>query len=241
MKKQNVIALIPARGQSKGLSHKNIRPLGGKPLIAYAIDAAKNCSTINRIIISTDDNQIAKIARKYGAETPFQRPKILSGDLMPTEPVLKHAVEWLEKNENYHPDIVVFLQATDQFRKKGLVEKVVKKLLQHKELDSAFIATPTHKNFWRKKDKNWVRLASNIPYGGPRQTRELIYREDTGLACATRAHFIKQGRRIGDKVEILYNDPKAPFIDIHNEFDLWLAERILQKLKKAKQTEQYEL
>lgn len=241
LKPQNIIALIPARGQSMGLPRKNIRLLDGKPLVAYAIEAAKNCHLVNRVIVSTDDSEIAKIAKKYGAETPFKRPKRLAGAFTPTEPVLKHAVEWLEKNEHYQTDIVVFLQATDQFRKKGLIEKAVKELLKNEKLDSAFVATPTHKNFWRKQDRRWARLASDIPYGGPRQKRELLYREDTGLACATRARFIKQGRRIGDKIAIIINDPAAPFIDIHDEFDLWLAEKILQTLKKTKQTEQYEL
>jgi len=98
-KKQNVVAVIPARGGSKGVPGKNIKLLGGKPLISYVLEAAKKCQLIDRIIVSTDDEQIAEVAKKYGAEVPFMRPAELAEDATPTELVLKHAVEWLEQNE----------------------------------------------------------------------------------------------------------------------------------------------
>ena len=93
-------------------------------------------------------------------------------------------------------------------------------------LDSVFIVTKTHKNFWRRIDGNLIRLAPDIAYG-PRQQREPIYREDTGLACATRAEFIKQGKRIGNTVEIVVNEQDMPFVDIHDDLDLWLAEKLI--------------
>ena len=87
--------------------------MGGKPLIAYTIEAAKNCPFIDRVIVSTDDPKIAEVSKRFKAEVPFIRPAELAGDSIPTEPVLKHAVEWLENNENYKTDVVVFFQLTE--------------------------------------------------------------------------------------------------------------------------------
>lgn len=221
-----VVAIIPARGGSKGLPGKNVRPLAGKPLIAYSIEAAKASSCVDRVIVSTDDPQIAGVAKQWGAETPFLRPSELAQDLTPTEPVLRHAVEWLEAHEGYRADIVVFLQPTDIFRKRSMIDAVVQTLLDDETVDSAFVAHPTHKNFWRWNGSRFARLAPDVAYG-PRQTREPLYREDTGLACATRATCIKQGKRLGERVAIIPNPDEASGIDIHTEFDFWLAERVL--------------
>ena len=226
--KQHVVAVIAARGGSKGLPGKNIRPLAGKPLIAYSIEAAKASPYVDRVIVTTDSPEIAEVARKFGAEVPFMRPAELAEDLTPTEPVLAHAVEWLEREEGYRVDIVVFLQPTDIFRKRTMIDETVKRLLDDPTLESAFVAYKTHKNFWRKKDGQFVRMAPDLAYG-PRQKKEPVYREDTGLACATRASLIKAGKRLGDRVDIIVNDDDASSIDIHNEFDFWLADRVLSQ------------
>lgn len=239
--KQNIVAIILARGGSKGIPRKNIRLLSGKPLIAYTIEAAKRCSLIDRVIVSTDDDEIVKIAKEYGAETPFRRPTELATDTALAEPCLKQAIDWLENNENYKTDIVVYLQITDIFRRKGIIEEAVRKLIENENLDSVFAADTTHKNFWREKNKEFTRLASDIPYGLPRQKKEPLYREDTGITCATRANFIKQGRRIGDKIGVVINDVDFSFIDINNETDFWLAEKCIERLKKDNKIDLYEL
>ena len=205
---------------------KNVKELAGKPLIAYTIEAAKGCPLVDKVIVSTDNQRIAEVAKEFGAEVPFIRPAELAQDDTPTEPVLKHAMEWLEENENYRVDMVVFLQPTDIFRKKYMLVEVVKRLLENEDLDSAFVAYPTHKNFWRKIEGKYVRLAPDIQYG-PRQKREHLFREDTGLACATRAKVIKEGKRLGPNVDIVENTEVTSFIDIHDEFDLWLAEKVI--------------
>jgi CMP-N,N'-diacetyllegionaminic acid synthase len=229
--KPHVVCVIPARGGSKGLPRKNLRPLVGKPLIAYSVEAALQCEHIDRVIVSTDDQDIAETAKKYGAEVPFMRPPELAVDDATTESALQHAVSWLEKNENYRVDIVVFLQPTDIFRKKSMLDEVIQRVLQDPDLDSALVAFETHKNFWRIADGKPVRLAE-IPYG-PRQKREHVYREDTGLACATRAKFIKEGKRLGPRVSIVANTDVASFIDIEDEFTFWLAEQVLLSRKRT--------
>lgn len=230
--KPHVVAIIAARGGSKGLPGKNVRPLAGKPLIAYSVEAAKASPYVDRVIVTTDSPEIAEVARKFGAETPFMRPAELAQDLTPTEPVLAHAVEWLEREEGYRVDIVVFLQPTDIFRKRTMIDETVKRLLDDPTLESAFVAYKTHKNFWRRKDGKFVRMAPDLAYG-PRQKKEPVYREDTGLACATRASLIKAGKRLGERVDIIENDDDASSIDIHTEFDFWLADKVLSEGRRT--------
>jgi CMP-N-acetylneuraminic acid synthetase len=237
----NIVAIIPARGGSKGIPKKNIKLINGKPLIAYAIKAAKNCSLVSRVILSTDDEEIAKVGKEWGAEVPFMRPADLAADNARPEPVLKGVVEWLQEKENYKTDIVVYLQPTDLFRPKGIVCQVVQKLLDNPKLDSVFAAVSTHKNFWRKKEGNFERLASDIPYGVSRWIREPLYREDTGIALATKADVIKKERRIGENVDVIVSKLEFSFIDIHDEMDLWLAETVIQKLKETDELKNYEI
>tara|TARA_Y100001980_G_C14449958_1_gene234102 strand:+ start:196 stop:903 length:708 start_codon:yes stop_codon:yes gene_type:complete len=229
--KKKIVAIIPARAGSKELINKNIIHLNSKPLIYYTIKAAKLSKHVDKIIVSTDSIKIKEIAEKYGAEVPFIRPDSLSGDSATSEEVLTHAVKYLEKEEKYFPDIVVYLQITDVFRTKNMIDDCILPLLNDVSIDSAFMGLPVHKNFWRKKGKYFERIAQDIPYGIPRQKREPLYREDTGLALATRAKVIKSGRRIGDKSLVIPYTQSVDFIDIHNEFDLWLSETIIEKKK----------
>src|SRR6202142_2761570 len=115
----NILALIPARGGSKGLPGKNLRPVLGHPLLAYSIAAAKSSRLITRTICSTDDAAIAAVARQYGAETPFMRPAELAGDETLDLPVFQHALAWLEEHENWRADIVVQLRPTSPVRPPG--------------------------------------------------------------------------------------------------------------------------
>ena len=230
--KKNTVAIICARGGSKGLVRKNIRPLLGKPLIAYTIEAAKASRLVDRVIVSSDDDDIIQVAKEYGAETPFKRPQELATDNIVAEDVLKHAVEWLEENEEYKTDIVVYLQITDIFRKPEWIDQCIQKLLEDENLETAFVAYRTHKNYWRKKDGKYVRLMEKRPYL-PRQVQEHVYREDAGLASATRADLIKKRIRVGNNVWILENDDFASSLDIHEEFDLWLAEKVMENRIKA--------
>jgi CMP-N,N'-diacetyllegionaminic acid synthase len=224
---KNVVSIIPARGGSKGLPRKNIRPVGGKPLIAWSIEASHNCPLIDRTLLSTDDEEIAAIARQWRAEVPFIRPTELAVDDASTEGVLKHAVHWLEQEDGYPVDIVVFLQPTDIFRKQAWLSQVVQALLDDPKLESCFIGHATYKNFWQVQDECFTPL-SHRGYG-PRQTKSVVIREDTGLACATRVECIRQGNRIGNKVRIITNEDFYSGIDIQYPFDLWLAEKVISE------------
>ena len=224
MKGKNVVAIIPARGGSKGLPGKNIRSLLGKPLIQYTLEPALEARLLDRVIVTTDDEEIASVAKALGAEVPFMRPSELAQDFTTTEEVLKHAIIWFRENENYIVDIFFYLQVTDLFKNPEWVDRAVQMLLDDDTLESAFVAYPDHKNYWKKEGDKYGRLTPGMHM--PRQLKQPIYREDTGLGCASRAYLLlEQNRRVGDNVEIILNQDFV--VDIHTEFDFWLAEKLL--------------
>ena len=222
-----MVSIIPARGGSKGIPRKNVQLLGGKPLIAWSIEASLNCPLIDRTILSTEDPEIAQVAQDCGAEVPFLRPAELAVDHATTESVLTHAVEWLEREQNYSADIVVFLQPTDIFRKQIWLTEVVQALLDDPALESCFVGYATYKNFWQVQGDRFTHLSWR-GYG-PRQTKSVVIREDTGLACASRASLIKEGVRIGKHVKIITTDDYIPGIDVQYPFDLWLANKVIEE------------
>jgi len=112
----NILGIIPARGGSKSIPRKNIKDLCGKPLIGWTIEAAKRADFLDRVILTTDDDEIAEVGKKYGADVPFIRPKEFAEDKTPTLPVLQHAVNWLKEKGGYEPDAVMLLQPTAPLR-----------------------------------------------------------------------------------------------------------------------------
>ena len=121
-------AIIPARGGSKGVPGKNIRPMCGHPMIAFSIVVALSCKEIERVIVSTDSVEIAGIAKKYGAEVPFIRPPELSGDMSPAIDYVSHAFKQLEKADNYRPDMMVMLLPTTPLREAQLIDQAIASL-----------------------------------------------------------------------------------------------------------------
>jgi CMP-N-acetylneuraminic acid synthetase len=132
MKKYKILALIPARGGSKGIKNKNIIDLAGKPLISYVIEAAKKSKMIDRIVCTTDSKMIADIARRCGAEVPFLRPAKLAQDSSPTYPALVHAVKMLEKIDGYKPDYIITLQPTYPLTQPEQIDKAIRKAIGEK-------------------------------------------------------------------------------------------------------------
>jgi CMP-N-acetylneuraminic acid synthetase len=218
----NVTAIIPARGGSKGLKNKNIRNFAGHPLIHYAISAAKQSKLVNKIIVSTDSPEIKLTSENCGAEAPFLRPAKLSNDTASLESALKHAVDFLENEQQYFSDIIIYLSATEVFRKKNMIDTVAKALINDEKLDSAFWAHPTHKKFWKDNGQLPPTRLSSRHYK-PRQKSMPLLREDTGLACAIRPRVIKANERTGNNVLIFKNNDEYSGIDIHDEKTLWLA------------------
>ena len=226
--KDKVISIICARGGSKGLPQKNLQLLDDEPLISRAVRHAKEASTIGTVIVSTDDERIADSAKLAGAIVPFLRPQELAKDLTTTEATLKHALETYEKLIKYTFDIGVFITATDIFRDPQWIDQAVMKLFNDESLESVFVGHKTHKNYWEQKENgNWERLRDWMSVYSSRQVRRTIIREDTGLACASRTWLWREGRRIGDNVDIIQNDDDFTSIDIHHFEDLELAQAAL--------------
>jgi YrbI family 3-deoxy-D-manno-octulosonate 8-phosphate phosphatase len=189
MSKPEVLALIPARGGSKGIPRKNIRAFVGQPLIAYSIAAGLQANTVTRVVVTTDDEEIAEVARGCGAQTPFLRPAELAQDRTTDLPVFQHALRWLAEHENYHPQAVVHLRPTTPIRPPDLVDRSVALLLAHPEADSVRGITPAHQNpfkMWLMDGENQpIRPVATVPgleepYNSPRQILPTAYTH-TGL------------------------------------------------------------
>jgi N-acylneuraminate cytidylyltransferase len=149
-----ILALIPARGGSKGLPRKNVLPLAGKPLVAHTIATALDSSTITRTIVSTDDDEIAEAARSHGAEVPFRRPAELAADESLDLEVFRHALEWLAREEGYEPELVVHLRPTNPIRRTERVDEAVRAMLADPRADSlrsVSVPAQTPYKMWRRE------------------------------------------------------------------------------------------
>jgi N-acylneuraminate cytidylyltransferase len=197
----DILALIPARGGSKGIPRKNIRPFAGYPLIAWSIAAAKQSRQVTRVIVSTDDEEIASVAREFEAETPFMRPAKFADDNTTDLPVFEHALHWLAEHDKYQPDVVVQLRPTSPIRPRGLVDDAIRILLEHKDADSVRGVVPAGQNphkMWRISGehgpmKNLLDVPGiEEPYNAPRQILPPIHWQ-TGHIDAIRTETITKG------------------------------------------------
>jgi N-acylneuraminate cytidylyltransferase len=140
----HVLAIIPARGGSKGIPRKNLAELRGKPLVAHSIAHALAANRVTRTIVSTDDEEIRRVAIAHGAEAPFLRPAALAGDAVLDQPVFQHALEFLRDTENYRPDFIVHLRPTTPLRKPEWLNEAVELLMQDPRADSVrSVSLPT--------------------------------------------------------------------------------------------------
>ena len=222
-----ILALIPARGGSKGIPRKNIRKFAGYPLIAWSIAAGLKSDLVTRVIVSTDDEEIAFIARDFGAETPFMRPLSLAGDKTPDLPVFQHALKWLEEVEDYKPEIIVQLRPTSPIRPCDMVDQALHTLLAHKDADCVRGVVPAGQNphkMWRfagdEKPLTPLLEVEGIdePYNAPRQILPPVYWQ-TGHIDAIRIGTIANKNSLtGDVIYPLVIDPRYT-VDIDNLSD----------------------
>lgn len=228
------LALIPARGGSKSIPRKNIRLFAGHPLIAYSIAAGVAAQTISRVIVSTDDEEIAAIARQYGAETPFLRPAEFALDQTPDLPVFQHALTWLAENENYHPQIVVQLRPTSPLRRVAHIDGAVTRLLEHPEADSIrAVCIPFQNPFkmWRIEADGFMRplLQTEFrePYNMPRQELPAVYWQTGYVDAAWADTILLKNSMTGDAILPFVLNPEE-WIDIDSPDDWRRAERLLE-------------
>ena len=145
---KGVLALIPARGGSKGLPGKNVRVLQGMPLLAHSVCQALASRLVTRVFVSTDAEDIAAVAREHGAEV-IRRPAAISGDAASSEAALVHALDWLRDVEGWVPELVCFLQCTSPIRAPGDIDDAIERL-RAEEADSLLSVSPSHRFLWRQ-------------------------------------------------------------------------------------------
>ena len=234
MKSYKILAIIPARGGSKGIRRKNLQKLSGKPLIVHTIIAAKKTKSINKIIVSTDDKEIGKISKNNGAEVPFLRPKQISKDTSSIIEVIKHALKFLQENQSYVPDIIILLQPTSPLRTSQLITKTINTLKKSKATSVITVSKITkhpYAAYWLKNDflkpfeKNFTK------YSRRQEFPDLFF--PTGAVYTFWYDTLKKFNSLhGPKIKpIVVHDED---IDIDNLRDLFFAEMMLKNWKKYK-------
>ena len=217
-----VTAIIPARGGSDRVPYLNIKRLGDFPLLAHTIRAAKEARGIDRVIVSTDDETVAGIARAHGAEVPFLRPPELSGDLSSLMPVVRHAVTESEKGA-LPPDVVLVLQATTPFRTAKSIEDALARIATGR-FTAVVSVTSDLSLRWRAEDGL---LRPLFDRAGRRDEQEPIYLEN-GAIVAIRRDVLDKDARFGDSVGFVVLDRREGFT-VHDLEDFWMAERLLRE------------
>ena len=234
-----VLALIPARSGSKSVTDKNIREVAGKPLLAWSVEHARQSSRINRVIVSTDSEKYADIARQAGAEVPFIRPAEYATDTALDLDVFKHALTWLAEHENYHPDIIVQLRPTYPKRNSADINNMVDMLIADPEADSVrsiAFATEVPYKMWlsaNRSDNSESRipirpLITEIPecYNMPRQELPTVYYQNACIDVMRASTVLEKNSMTGTKIlGYLMNEN----FDIDTEIELLKAENEMLK------------
>lgn len=220
------LAIIPARGGSKGISRKNVRPLCGKPLLGWTIEAARAARRVDRVVVSTDDAEIAEVARRYGAEV-VDRPARLAGDAASSEAALLHALEHLCATEGYRPDLVVFLQCTAPLTLPDDIDGTVE-ALERERADTALAVVPFHYFLWRRDlSGDGVGIDHDKRARPLRQERAPQYLEAGAIYVMRAAGFLEAKHRFFGKTA-LYEIPAHRRWEIDEPVDLEVAETLLR-------------
>ncbi|QWR77704.1 acylneuraminate cytidylyltransferase family protein [Candidatus Magnetomonas plexicatena] len=234
----DVLAIIPARGGSKGLPRKNLRPLCGKPLIHYTLEAVSESKTITKAILTTDSDEIIETCRSFPyIEIPFKRPPELARDDTPMLPVVAHAVEFLENSQNYRPDYIVLLQPTSPLRTHIHIDEALQLLLTHNEADSvvSVVELPHNCNPFSIMKYDGRYLQPFMQYDESKNLRQLkpsfYARNGAAIYAATYECLMAKKSFFGDTV-LPYFMKKEESIDIDDEFDFFVAETLISQRAK---------
>lgn len=231
-----VLAIIPARGGSQGVPKKNIKILAGRPLIAYTINAALRSKYHPRVVVSTDDESIAEIAREFGAEVPFIRPSHLAKHDTPMLPVLQHAIECLKK-DGYNADIIAVLQPTSPLRTSEHIDQAISILLNTGADSVVSLCEAEHSPYWMKKIDRAGRVTPFLDTEkeyNRRQDLPKVYRLNGAIFITRPDIIVKKGRVLGDDTRA-YIMKVEDSIDIDTEFDFKIAELIMKEKSSSKE------
>jgi YrbI family 3-deoxy-D-manno-octulosonate 8-phosphate phosphatase len=218
------VAIIPARGGSRGIPRKNLVPVAGRPLLAHTIEHARATPAIDRVVVSTDDAEIAEVAEQYGAEV-IRRPAEISGDRAPSEAALLHALDELATREGYRPDLVVMLQATSPLRRPHDVQRAIETLIAE-DADSLFSACTVHGFLWHREGGELSSVAYDYRDRRMRQDgpEDLL---ENGSIYVTRHDLLRASRnRLGGRIAVYRMDVLDSF-QVDEPSDLVVMERLL--------------
>lgn len=236
-----VLGIIPARGGSKSIPRKNVALVLGQPLIYYTIRSAKQSKLLDAFIVSTDDEEIAGVARSLGADAPFLRPSELARDDSPDLEFMRHALEWLGRERGWQPEIIVNLRPTGPLRTGEDIDRVVGLMLKTGCDSVRTISPPLHNPFkmWRIDAANSkmepLLPTVHFPVLGTDVPRQLLPQNiywQNGLVDATRAKFIRAGKVYGPDIRGVITDPKKS-VDIDDPEDLLEAAKRLEEFGMA--------
>lgn len=229
-KGNSILCIIPARGGSKGLPGKNIKELSGKPLIAYSIEQAKGAKYVDRIIVSTENREIADIARRYGAEVPFMRPRKLATDDCSIIDVLLHAMDWMENKEKCKFDILVLLHATAPLRTAEDIDNSIK-LLADKKADNVFSVTEAHRNPYfnmvEVREDGTVRRVKKGSFV-TRQSAPRVFDMNASIYVWWK-DVLRKKKSVFLKKSQVYVMPRERSVDIDDYLDFRIAEMLLKE------------
>lgn len=234
-----ILGVIPARGGSKGIPRKNIRMLNGKPLIAWTIEAAKRSKLLTRVIVSTDDQEIADIARSYGAEVSFLRPADISHDLATDVQFLNHALDFLKEKEGYEPDIVLRLPPTSPLRTAEHIDQGIEVLLAHPEADASRPMTEAPKHpykMWKQSsEEGYVEpflpfsfTQMEEPFNMPRQILPKVF-VHTGAMDVMRLRTSRELKSTSGKKLAYFRMSAEDSVNIDHITDFDLAELLMKR------------
>ena len=227
----NILAIIPARSGSKSVPHKNIRLINDKPMLAYSIEHAKQSADINRIILSTDSEEYARIGREYGAEVPFMRPAEYATDTALDIDVFYHCLRFLEEQEGYHADIVIQLRPTYPIREIADIDAMIKIMMEKPEVDSVRSIAPAkeipYKMWHRQEDGMITPIMKDIPecYNMPRQQLPKVYYQNACIDVVRADVILKEHSMSGNRI---YGYEMSKNYDIDTEEELALSEEFLK-------------
>jgi CMP-N,N'-diacetyllegionaminic acid synthase len=228
--KRKILALIPARGGSKGLPGKNILPLLGKPLIAWTIEEALKSEYIDRVIVSTDDVAIADIARRHGAGIPFMRPEGLASDSAAAMDVLFHALEWLDAHEDPH-GLVALLQPTSPLRLSGDIDDAIRLLFDKGGKAVVSVSKSDHHPYWENSlppDGNMKNFLRKDAVNQGRQALPDFYRINGAIYIGDTRYLRRKNSFFGNRT-FAYIMPRERSVDIDDRLDLMVAEMLLKE------------
>ena len=224
------VAIIPARGGSRGIPRKNVRILADKPLIAHTIERALQARLVDRVLVSTDDDEIAAVSEQYGAEIIW-RPTDISGDTASSELALLHAIDYLQETEGYRPALVVFLQCTSPLTLPEDIDGTVQSLVEE-NADSALAVTPFHFFLWRRdKSGDAVGINHDKQVRPLRQERKQQFLE-TGAVYVMRTQGFKEAKHRFFGKTAMYVMPAERCLEVDEPVDFRIAEALMREYQE---------